>query len=111
MDPGNWATDIQAGAAYGYTLMIAVLLSSVTAMFLQFLALKLGVATERDLAQACRDSYHPKVCTSLCALLHLSQHGIYWQVIVVCSPCQANGIDYVWFGKRHRVLTPSSTWF
>ena len=65
MDPGNWATDLQAGASFGYTLLIVVLLSSLTAMFLQFLSLKLGIATGRDLAQACRDSYHPKVLLML----------------------------------------------
>lgn len=61
MDPGNWATDIAAGASFGYTLLIVILISSITAMFLQYLSLKLGVVSERDLAQACRDSYHPKV--------------------------------------------------
>ena len=54
------ATDIQGGAAYGYKLLIAILLSNFAAMFLQFLSLKLGVVAERDLAQACRDAY-PKV--------------------------------------------------
>ena len=54
------ATDIQGGAAYGYKLLIAILLSNFAAMFLQFLSLKLGVVAERDLAQACSDAY-PKV--------------------------------------------------
>lgn len=57
MDPGNWATDISAGSQFGYQLLCAVLLSSIMAMFLQHLALKLGIAAERDLAQACRDAY------------------------------------------------------
>lgn len=57
MDPGNWATDIAAGSAYGYTLLVAVLLSNFAAIFLQSLALKLGVVAERDLCQACRDAY------------------------------------------------------
>ncbi len=61
MDPGNWATNIAGGSAFGYTLLIVILLSSLTAMFLQYLSLKLGVVSDRDLAQACRDSYHPKV--------------------------------------------------
>ena len=60
MDPGNWATNIAGGSAFGYTLLIVILLSSITAMFLQYLALKLGVVADRDLAQACRDAYHPK---------------------------------------------------
>lgn len=61
MDPGNWATNIAGGASFGYTLIIVIFLSSVTAMFLQFLSLKLGVVASRDLAQACRDSYKPWV--------------------------------------------------
>lgn len=59
-DPGNWATDLQGGAQYGYALLVVVLLSSVLAMFLQSLALRLGIVSERDLAQACRDAY-PRV--------------------------------------------------
>src|SRR5208337_4687531 len=57
MDPGNWATDIGGGSKFGYALMSVVLLSSLIAMFLQALSAKLGVATGRDLAQACRDHY------------------------------------------------------
>lgn len=57
MDPGNWATDIAGGSKYGYTLLFVVMLSNLMAILLQSLALKLGVATERDLAQACRDTY------------------------------------------------------
>ena len=61
MDPGNWATDIAGGSKYNYTLLSVVALSSLVAVFLQFLALKIGIATGRDLAQACRDHYHPAV--------------------------------------------------
>jgi manganese transport protein len=57
MDPGNWSTAIAGGSAFGYTLLFVVVLSSAMAMFLQVLALKVGLATNRDLAQACRDSY------------------------------------------------------
>lgn len=57
MDPGNWSTDIAAGSAYGYDLLFIVLISSLLAMFLQSLTVRLGFATQRDLAQACRDSY------------------------------------------------------
>src|ERR1700756_117643 len=57
MDPGNWATDIGGGSKFGYTLLSAVLISSLMAMFLQALSAKLGIATGRDLAQACRDHY------------------------------------------------------
>src|SRR5580658_8799998 len=57
MDPGNWATDIQGGAKYAYALLSVVLISSLMAVFLQALSAKLGIATGRDLAQACRDAY------------------------------------------------------
>ncbi|MEO6053532.1 MAG: Nramp family divalent metal transporter, partial [Chthoniobacterales bacterium] len=57
MDPGNWATDLQGGAKYGYTLLSVVLISNLMAILLQHLCVKLGVVTGRDLAQACRDHY------------------------------------------------------
>lgn len=57
MDPGNWATDLTGGAKYGYTLLSVILISSLFAILLQHLALKLGVATGRDLAQACGDAF------------------------------------------------------
>jgi manganese transport protein len=57
MDPGNWATDLAAGSQFGYTLLAVVLLSNLMAILLQHLAIKLGIATGRDLAQACRDHY------------------------------------------------------
>ncbi|ACA20335.1 Mn2+/Fe2+ transporter, NRAMP family [Methylobacterium sp. 4-46] len=57
MDPGNWATDIAGGAKFGYTLLAVVLLSNLMAIVLQALAARLGIATGRDLAQACRDHY------------------------------------------------------
>jgi len=59
MDPGNWATDIAGGSQFYYTLLSVVIISSLMAIFLQHLALKLGVATGRDLAQACRDHFPP----------------------------------------------------
>ncbi len=61
MDPGNWATDIAGGAQFGYTLLSVILISNFFAMILQHLSLKLGIVTERDLAQACRDHFSPKV--------------------------------------------------
>jgi manganese transport protein len=61
MDPGNWATDLAGGSQFYYTLLSVVIVSSLMAIFLQYLALKLGVATGRDLAQACRDHFHPVV--------------------------------------------------
>lgn len=57
MDPGNWATDIQGGAKFGYALLSVVLISNLMAMLLQALSAKLGIATGRDLAQACRETY------------------------------------------------------
>src|SRR5258706_7556091 len=57
MDPGNWATDLAGGARYGYTLLSVILISNLIAILLQALALRLGIASGRDLAQACRDSY------------------------------------------------------
>jgi manganese transport protein len=57
MDPGNWATDLGGGSKFGYTLLSVILISNIMAMFLQALAAKLGIATGRDLAQACRDHY------------------------------------------------------
>jgi manganese transport protein len=57
MDPGNWATDLAGGAQFGYTLLAVVALSNFMAILLQHLSIKLGIATGRDLAQACRDHY------------------------------------------------------
>jgi len=57
MDPGNWATDLAGGAQFGYTLLSVIMISNVIAILLQGLAAKLGIATGRDLAQACRDHY------------------------------------------------------
>jgi manganese transport protein len=54
MDPGNWATDLAAGSGYGYTLLWVVMLSSLMAILLQTLAVRLGVVTGMDLAQVCR---------------------------------------------------------
>jgi len=57
MDPGNWATDLAGGAKFGYTLLSVIMVSNLMAILLQHLSIKLGVATGRDLAQACRDHY------------------------------------------------------
>ena len=57
MDPGNWATDLKGGAQFGYTLLSVIMISNLMAILLQHLCIKLGVATGRDLAQACRDHY------------------------------------------------------
>jgi manganese transport protein len=57
MDPGNWATDLAAGASYGYKLIWVILLSNMMAILLQALSARLGLVTGRDLAQACREHY------------------------------------------------------
>jgi manganese transport protein len=57
MDPGNWATDLQGGAQFGYALLSVILVSNFMAILLQHLCIKLGIVTGRDLAQACRDHY------------------------------------------------------
>ncbi len=61
MDPGNWATDISGGSVYSYRLLSVILIANFTAIFLQALSAKLGIATQRDLAQACRDAYPKQV--------------------------------------------------
>lgn len=72
MDPGNWATDIAGGSSFGYTLLSVIFISNIFAILLQYLALKLGIATERDLAQACRDHYSPAVSFSLWILCEIA---------------------------------------
>jgi manganese transport protein len=57
MDPGNWATDIAGGAKFGYTLLAVIMISNLMAIVLQALTVRLGIATGKDLAQACRDNY------------------------------------------------------
>ena len=65
MDPGNWATDLAGGSAFGYTLLSVILLSNIMAMVLQALAAKLGIVTGLDLAQACRTHYSAPVRMAL----------------------------------------------
>src|SRR5271170_5367315 len=72
MDPGNWATDLGGGSQFGYTLLSVVLLSSLLAIFLQALSAKLGIATGRDLAQACREHYSPRVRIALWVLCEIA---------------------------------------
>lgn len=72
MDPGNWATDLYGGSAFGYTLLSVILLSNVMAMLLQHLAVRLGIGTERDLAQACRDHYSKPTVFALWILCEIA---------------------------------------
>ena len=60
MDPGNWATDLEAGAKYGHDLLFVVLLASLAAILLQSLCVRLGVVAQKDLARACRERYGPR---------------------------------------------------
>jgi manganese transport protein len=72
MDPGNWATDIGGGSKFGYTLLSVILISNLLAMFLQALSAKLGIATGRDLAQACRDHYSHRTSIFLWVVCELA---------------------------------------
>ena len=72
MDPGNWATALAGGASFGYTLLFVIMLSNLMAVLLQSLAARLGIATGRDLAQACRDHYPAPVNLLLYAACELA---------------------------------------
>ena len=72
MDPGNWATDLAGGSAFGYSLLSVILISNLMAVLLQGLASKLGIVTGRDLAQACRDHYSKPVAFGLWVLCELA---------------------------------------
>ena len=72
MDPGNWATDLAGGSKYNFTLLSVVMLSNFMAILLQALSLKLGIATGRDLAQACRDHYSKPVSFFLWIICELA---------------------------------------
>src|ERR1700724_3413162 len=72
MDPGNWATDLAGGAKFGYSLLAIVMMSNRMAILLQHLCIKLGVATGRDLAQACRDHYSTLTVWSLWILCEIA---------------------------------------
>lgn len=72
IDPGNWATDIEGGSRFGYALLSVILISNLFAMLLQHLSLKLGIASGRDLAQACRDYYSRPVSFVLWVLSEIA---------------------------------------
>ena len=72
MDPGNWATDLAGGSQFGYTLLSVILISNLMAVLLQGLASKLGIVSGRDLAQACRDHYSPRVNFGLWVLCEIA---------------------------------------
>ena len=72
MDPGNWATDLAGGSAFGYRLLSVILISNLMAILLQSLCAKLGIVTGRDLAQACRDHYSRPVSVVLWLLCEVA---------------------------------------
>jgi len=72
MDPGNWATDLEGGARFGYTLLWVLLMSNLLAILLQTLSARLGIATGRDLAQACRETYPRPITIALWVLCEIA---------------------------------------
>ena len=72
MDPGNWATDLEGGARFGYRLLWVLVLSNLMALLLQTLSSRLGIVTRRDLAQACRDEYPRAVSYTLWMLCEVA---------------------------------------
>lgn len=83
MDPGNWATDIAGGSRFEYALSSVIMISNLMAIFLQRLALRLGIVTNRDLAQACRDHFSPPVAFILWILCEIA--------IVACDLAEVIG--------------------
>jgi manganese transport protein len=71
VDPGNYATNIQAGSRYGYLLLWVVLASNLMAMLLQSLSAKLGIATGKNLAEHCRDRFHPAAVWAMWVLMEI----------------------------------------
>ncbi|WP_250635681.1 Nramp family divalent metal transporter [Nostoc piscinale] len=72
IDPGNWATDLAGGAKFGYALLTVIMLSNLMAILMQSLCVRLGVATGKDLAQACRDYFSPRVSFGLWLLCEIA---------------------------------------
>ena len=72
MDPGNWATDLEGGARFGYQLIWVLLMSNLMAVLLQTLSARLGIVAGRDLAQACRDNYPKPIAFALWILCELA---------------------------------------
>src|SRR5229473_7398065 len=72
MDPGNWATDLEGGARFGYSLLWVLVLSNLMAILLQTLSARLGIVTQRDLAQACRETYPRAVSYLLWVLCEIA---------------------------------------
>jgi len=98
MDPGNWATDLAGGSRYNYSLLFVILISSIMAMFLQRLSLKLGIVTGHDLAQNCRHHYGKaaaiplwiaaEVAIAACDLAEVIGSAVAINLLFI-SPCSA----------------------
>src|SRR5712692_4639149 len=72
MDPGNWATDLEGGARFGYRLMWVLVMSNAMAVLLQTLSARLGIVRGKDLAQACRENYPRAVNLALWVLCEIA---------------------------------------
>ncbi len=72
MDPGNWATDLEGGARFGYRLLWVLVMSNAMAILLQTLSARLGIVTGRDLAQACRETYPRPLSFALWVLCEIA---------------------------------------
>src|ERR1017187_811695 len=72
MDPGNWATDLEGGARFGYQLLWGLVMSNAMAILLQTLSARLGIASGRDLAEACRETYPRLMNMALWALCEIA---------------------------------------
>jgi manganese transport protein len=83
MDPGNWATDIAGGSKFGYTLLSVIMISNLMAILLQALAARLGIAADRDLAQACSDAFPRPVGIALWLICELA--------IIACDVAEVIG--------------------
>src|SRR6266478_589969 len=72
MDPGNWATDLAGGARFGYQLLWVLVMSNLMAILLQTLSARLGIVSQRDLAQACRETYPRSISYCLWVLSEIA---------------------------------------
>src|SRR6266581_4165374 len=72
MDPGNWATDLEGGARFGYQLLWVLVMSNAMAVLLQTLSARLGIVAGRDLAQACRETYPRRAVWALWILAEIA---------------------------------------
>ena len=105
---GNWATDLEGGSRFGYTLLIVILLSNFMAMYLQALSLKLGVVGERDLAQACRFSSPPPQALHVLSFRCRSASPLAGTSVVTCHIEREYTICATLHGLLARAVLPSA---